>query len=126
MAVQGPLALEVLSRTVQQFVPRPSGECLVNEAELIAPRMGLLDTAGLGFHSFIKEGDSLCVNFGGWGLVYILGSRKDLELATKLNISFIRVLHSANEVADSLEGGYREAGSSCAFVSLFILGCLGF
>lgn len=64
MAVQGPLALEVLSRTVRQFVPRPSGVCLVNEVELIAPRMGLLDTARLGFHSFIMEGDSLCVNFG--------------------------------------------------------------
>ena len=86
----------------------PVGICLVNEAELIALRMGPSEAARLCFHFSMVEGDSSCVFR--WALVSSWHSccladaaKKVLELAVRMNVSFLHVLHSTNDAADSLD-----------------------
>lgn len=79
---------------------------LSHEADLIALRMGLTEAVKLCSH-FILEGCSSCVTqraLGTSSFPWFLADAVDevLELATMLNASFVNVLRSANEAADSL------------------------
>lgn len=81
--------------------------CIVNEADLVALRMGLMEAVKLCIHYFILEGCSSCVTrraLGTSSFPWCLADAVEevLELATKLNASFVNVLRSANEAADSL------------------------
>lgn len=84
-----------------------------NKTELLAVRMGLRQPARLDLNSFVAEGDSLCAASWAsgfsklpWRLAVI--AEEVLDLAVKLNVSFVHMRRSANEVVDSMaKEGFR-------------------
>lgn len=96
--------------------------CLVNGAKLIAFRTGLGEANRLSIHSYIVEGDFSCVicwasvsSACPWRLAD--AAEEVLKLAVKLNASFVCVLCSANEAADSL--AKDGVGLTILFVNMF-------
>lgn len=107
----GNLVLEVFSGTAWPFAYFLfwvcQTFCSVHGAKLIAFRTGLGEANRLSIHSYIIEGDFSCVicwasvcSAYPWRLTD--AAEEVLELAVKLNASFVHVLCSANEAADSL------------------------
>lgn len=99
-----------------------AGICLVNEAEPIALRTGPSEAARLYFHFSMVEGDSSCV------IRWALGSsrhswcladaaKKVLQLAVKMNFSFLHVLHSTNDAVDFLDN--EGVGQPALVVDMF-------
>lgn len=68
--------------------------------------MGLRQPARLDLNSFVAEGDSLCATCWASGFSKLTWRLADiaeevLDLAVKLNVSFVHMRRSANEVVDS-------------------------
>lgn len=79
----------------------------MNEAELIALRMGLHEAVRLDMHNRIVEGDSFSVlrwASGSWKPPWCLADMAEevLELSSKMVVAFSLVKQSTYEVADGL------------------------
>lgn len=106
------------------FASRVRQECTLNEAESVSLRAGLRVCVKLGIYNINVEGDSLYdIRWAAssskppWHLVDVM--EEVIELALKLNVSFVLLLCSANEEVDLLA---KESGSH-----LFLHQCpLGF